>query len=74
MSERDEVSSEDGAINLFEEPKDFYKPEPEATKAIHRLRDGREMSIRLVGHNPLWVGVIPCRLQVVLLTPSLPSV
>lgn len=47
--------SEDG-IDLFKEPDDFYEPEKQPTFEEHKLLDGTQLSLRLVGHNPLWVG------------------
>jgi nicotinamide N-methyltransferase len=52
-SEADEES-----IDLFQEPADFYKPEKEASFATHNLLSGRELTVRLVGHNPLWVSYL----------------
>jgi hypothetical protein len=46
---------EDGGLDLFQEPADFYEPEKEATFATHQLLSGKEFTVRLVGHNPLWV-------------------
>ncbi|PSN65854.1 hypothetical protein BS50DRAFT_495639 [Corynespora cassiicola Philippines] len=46
--------SDEGEIDLFQEPSDFYQPEKEATFASHRLLSGKELRLRLVGHNPLW--------------------
>ncbi|KAF2278777.1 uncharacterized protein EI97DRAFT_218916 [Westerdykella ornata] len=48
-------SEEEAGIGLFQEPDDFYPPEKEPTFASHRLLSGKDLSIRLVGHNPLWV-------------------
>ncbi|KAF2251172.1 hypothetical protein BU26DRAFT_592254 [Trematosphaeria pertusa] len=48
------ASDPDGLVDLFQEPADYYQPEKVATFASHRLRSGTELSIRLVGHNPLW--------------------
>jgi hypothetical protein len=45
----------DEGLDLFQEPADFYKPEKEATFATHQLLSGKEITVRLVGHNPLWV-------------------
>lgn len=41
---------------LFQEPGDFYAPDPEPTHASHTLTTGAKeaISCRLVGHNPLW--------------------
>jgi nicotinamide N-methyltransferase len=55
-SEADEES-----IDLFQEPADFYEPEKEATFATHTLLNGKELIVRLVGHNPLWVRFLPNR-------------
>ena len=46
----------DGALNMFEEPEGFYPPEKEPTTAHHQMLNGKEISLRLVGHSPLWVG------------------
>jgi EEF1A N-terminal glycine/lysine methyltransferase len=40
--------------DLFNEPQDFYPPSPKPTTEKHTLLSGRELSLRLVGHNPLW--------------------
>lgn len=52
------VSSDegDGGLNIFQDPEGFYKPEKQPTFVQHRMLDGRELNLRLVGHNPLWVG------------------
>jgi len=47
--------SDDEGIDIFQEPADYYPPEKEATFASHRLLSGKELTVRLVGHNPLWV-------------------
>jgi nicotinamide N-methyltransferase len=47
--------SEDGeTLGMFEEPEDFYPPSPKPTTATYTMLSGVELSIRLVGHNPLW--------------------
>jgi hypothetical protein len=55
-SEADEAS-----IDLFQEPADFYEPEKEDTFATHTLLNGKELTVRLVGHNPLWVRYLQYR-------------
>jgi nicotinamide N-methyltransferase len=51
-----ELENDDGdPLGLFEEPRDYYKPEAEPTFATHTLRSGDTLSVRLVGNNPLWV-------------------
>ncbi|KAF2015002.1 hypothetical protein BU24DRAFT_423922 [Aaosphaeria arxii CBS 175.79] len=46
--------SGDEGVDLFKEPDDYYQPEKEATFASHQLLSGKDLNIRLVGHNPLW--------------------
>ena len=46
----------DGGLDMFDEPADYYQPEKEPTFVEYRLRDGKIISLRLVGYNPLWVG------------------
>jgi hypothetical protein len=46
---------EEDGIDLFQEPAGYYEPEKQATFASHRLLSGQELTVRLVGHNPLWV-------------------
>lgn len=41
-------------MDLFNEPQDFYPPSPKPTTEKHTFISGRELSLRLVGHNPLW--------------------
>lgn len=49
------MSDEEGGLDLFQEPADYFEPEKEATFATHKLLSGEEFTVRLVGHNPLWV-------------------
>lgn len=51
-----ESSDEEETAGLFQEPEGFYQPEKEPTFVKHRMLDGSELSLRLVGHNALWVG------------------
>jgi nicotinamide N-methyltransferase len=44
----------DELSGLFNEPQDFYPPSPKPTTEKHALLSGHELSLRLVGHNPLW--------------------
>ncbi|KAI9844680.1 MAG: nicotinamide n-methyltransferase [Sclerophora amabilis] len=51
------MDDEEGLLagsDIFIEPKDYYKPEKDATFASHTLLSGNELTLRLVGHNPLW--------------------
>lgn len=52
----DTHSDDGGELGMFAEPEGFYQPEKEPTFAKHEMQDGRELSLRMVGHNPLWVG------------------
>jgi nicotinamide N-methyltransferase len=57
------MTSEDadlaGDANLFNEPDDYYLPEKPATFVEHTVQSGQKLRLRLVGHNPLWVGSDP---------------
>ncbi|KIW03633.1 uncharacterized protein PV09_05385 [Verruconis gallopava] len=49
------ADAEDGEdFSLFEEPRDFFKPEAQPTFVSHTLLSGKKLTLRLVGHNPLW--------------------
>ena len=55
-----ESSSDEGETGgLFDEPEGYYPPEKQPTFVKHSMLDGRELELRLVGHNPLWVGTLP---------------
>ena len=51
-----DTSSEVEELGIFDEPEGYFQPEKEPTFVTHKLLDGRELNLRLVGHNPLWVG------------------
>jgi hypothetical protein len=51
----DTHSDDEGELGLFAEPEGYYQPEKQPTFAKHEMQDGRELSLRMVGHNPLWV-------------------
>ena len=40
---------------LFEDPKDFYEQSKPFTYQEYSLLSGKTFTVRLVGHNPLWV-------------------
>ena len=54
------MTSEDadlaGDANLFNEPDDYYPTEKPTTFVEHTVQSGQKLRLRLVGHNPLWVG------------------
>jgi EEF1A N-terminal glycine/lysine methyltransferase len=47
--------SSDEALDLFQEPADFYEAEKPPTSVEYRLKDGQLLNLRLIGHSPLWV-------------------
>ena len=52
--------SDEEAIDLFQEPEGYYQPEKEATFVKHRMLNGEELELRLVGNSPLWVRKSRC--------------
>lgn len=50
------MSDNEGDLDIFQEPRDYYPPEKEPTYAQYTLLNGQHINLRLVGHNPLWVG------------------
>lgn len=46
--------SDSEALDLFTEPSDYYPPSPKPTTETHTLLSGQSLTLRLVGHNPLW--------------------
>ena len=53
----DEDDVVEGELDLFKEPDDFYQAERQHTTATHTTLQGQVLTLRLVGHNPLWVSV-----------------
>lgn len=49
-----DLSDDEGGIDLFAVPEDYYPPSPKPTTAQHILLDKTPLTVRLVGHNPLW--------------------
>ncbi|KAK4546878.1 hypothetical protein LTR36_001610 [Oleoguttula mirabilis] len=47
-------SSDEETAGLFDEPEGFYQPEKEPTFVTHRMLNGDDLKLRLVGHNALW--------------------
>lgn len=51
------MSDSEGELGIFEEPEGYYPPEKEPTFVTYTLQNGLQLKLRLVGHNPLWVGL-----------------
>jgi nicotinamide N-methyltransferase len=49
-----DVDSDSENMDLFTEPSDYYPPSPKPTTETHTLLSGKTLTVRLVGHNPLW--------------------
>ncbi|KAI9835035.1 MAG: hypothetical protein M1819_002587 [Sarea resinae] len=43
-----------GGVRFFQEPEGYFEPAKPATFAEHQLISGKVVTVRLVGHNPLW--------------------
>lgn len=54
MSSSDEGASEN--LDLFNEPEGFFQEKKEPTTIVHKTLNGEQLSLRLVGYSPLWVG------------------
>ncbi|KAJ9653998.1 Protein N-terminal and lysine N-methyltransferase efm7 [Neophaeococcomyces mojaviensis] len=54
MTLSDEEGSDGNELDLFQEPKDYYAPPKPATFTSYTTKQGVEVKLRLVGHNPLW--------------------
>lgn len=50
-------SNSEEAFDLFQEPDDFYQKEKPPTQVQHETLNGDTLTLRLVGQNPLWVGL-----------------
>jgi nicotinamide N-methyltransferase len=48
-----------GDASLFNEPDNYYPAEKSTTFVEHTVQSGQKLRLRLVGHNPLWVGSDP---------------
>jgi len=49
-----ESDSDSEPLDLFTDPPDYYPPSPTPTTETHTLLSGQNLTLRLVGHNPLW--------------------
>jgi EEF1A N-terminal glycine/lysine methyltransferase len=47
--------SDDEPFDLFNEPADYYPPEKPHKFVEYTLKNGQTLSLRLLGHSPLWV-------------------
>ena len=58
MASPHDSDGEDGGLDMFKDPEGFYEPERPATTVMHTTLSGRQLSLRLVGQSPLWVGML----------------
>lgn len=54
----DNGEDEDGSFDMFEEPEGYLPPEKQPTKVSHTTLSGQVLTLRLIGHSPLWVGLL----------------
>jgi nicotinamide N-methyltransferase len=54
MATTSDQEADSETLDLFTEPADYYPPSPSPTTETHTLLSGATISLRLVGHNPLW--------------------
>ena len=47
------------ADSMFREPEGYREAERSPTFTEYHMRSGEVLSLRLVGHNPLWVSQLP---------------
>ncbi|OAL32706.1 hypothetical protein AYO20_07864 [Fonsecaea nubica] len=52
--ERGEDEDSPPSLDMFQEPVDFYEPEKPPTFTSYTLKNGHRLTLRLVGHSPLW--------------------
>ncbi|KAI9694698.1 MAG: nicotinamide n-methyltransferase [Bathelium mastoideum] len=48
------MSEDDFGIDMFKEPDGFYEAEKPHTTETHTMISGKALTLRLVGHSPLW--------------------
>ena len=51
-------SEEEGYSGIFTEPDGFREAEEQPTFETYRLPDEKVLSLRLIGHSALWVGIV----------------
>lgn len=68
MTDRDARDSddEDAGLGMFEEPEGYRQPEKPPSTITHTTLSRQNLSLRLIGQSPLWVGLV----QTVLLLPD----
>lgn len=54
MTTAEDDGSDIDNLGLFNEPDGFYAPDKPATFTTYVTKEGLDISLRLVGHNPLW--------------------
>ncbi|KAK5170119.1 Protein N-terminal and lysine N-methyltransferase efm7 [Saxophila tyrrhenica] len=54
MAHTADSDGEDAALGIFDAPEGFYEPEKQSTTVNHTTLAGQELTLRLVGHSPLW--------------------
>ena len=58
--DNDNGSDDLPSLDLFKDPEGFYQPEKPPTSTSYLMKSGRCITLRLVGHSPLWVGHSHC--------------
>lgn len=56
----DDDGDNEGALDLFQEPSGYFQAEKQPTFVDYRLKTGQCISLRLIGHSPLWVRGSDC--------------
>lgn len=54
----DSGEDDDGSFNIFKEPEGYLPPEKQPTAVSHTTLSGQVLTLRLIGHSPLWVGLL----------------
>ena len=52
----DSEDANDNGLHMFDEPEGYFQPEKQPTTVSHATLSGHILSLRLIGHSPLWVG------------------
>lgn len=48
-------ANDNALVDIFQEPPDYYRPEKPHQFVEYNLKAGNLLSLRLLGHSPLWV-------------------